>query len=114
MSAVQLLEDPDTGISSMYLITKNERGRDNPPMLLGATTERAAEEATGEIMDQLETLTQVAMAGDYLNQKKRDQLIESVHADLDAVRDQVKNPLDRRYKAYLDAANKAEEIVNKR
>jgi hypothetical protein len=114
MNAAQQLEDPETGISSIYLLTKNERGRDNPPILLGTTIGRAAEEATGEIMDQLESLTTAGLAGDYLNQKKRDDLLVSIHADLDALREQVKNPLDRRYKAYLDAANKAEEILNRR
>ena len=114
LNAVQQLQDPATGITSIYLLTKNERGRDNPPILLGATLERAAEEATGEIMDQLETLTEAALQGEYLHQAKRDQLFTSIQTELDAVRDQVKNPLDKRYKTYLEAANKAEEILSKR
>jgi hypothetical protein len=114
MNAVRQLEDPATGLSSMYLLTKNERGRENSPILLGPTLARAADEATGEVMDQLESLTQSSLAGEYLHQTKREQLVTSINSDLDAIRADVKNPLDKRYKTALDAANKAEEILSKR
>jgi len=61
LNIVQQLEDPQTGLKSVYLITKNERGRDNPPMLLGQTLDRAADEASGEIFDQTETTVQTML-----------------------------------------------------
>ena len=114
LNIVQQIEDPKTGLKGVYLLTKNERGRDNPPMLLGQTLDRAADEASGEIFDQTETTVQTLLAGEYLHQARRDQLMASINGELDAVKAEVKNPLDQRYVTYLDAANRAEAILNKR
>jgi hypothetical protein len=114
LNIVQRWEDPQTGVASVYLITKNERLRDNPPMLLGQTLDSAADEATGEIFDQTEATVQTLLAGEYLHQIKREQLMASINQELDAIKAEVKNPLDKRYKTYLEAANRAEEILNKR
>ena len=54
------------------------------------------------------------LAQEYLHKTKREELTSSVYAEAAAVLEQVKNPLNARYKASLEAAKKAEEILNQR
>ncbi len=114
LNILEKMEDPQTGAEGIYLKTKNEWGLENVPILLGQTLEQAAEELSGEIFDETEATIQTLLAGDYLHKTKREELMASITEELAGIRSQVKNNLDKRYAAYLEAANRAAVILNKR
>jgi hypothetical protein len=51
---------------------------------------------------------------DYLHQAKRDDLLKSVLAEVDAIKADHKNPLDKTVRAYTDAARLADTIIQRR
>jgi hypothetical protein len=113
MNLVQKLADDQTGVEGLYLVQKDARGHVDACQL-GGDLEQAAQDGTPAILDRLETVVQERLATDYLHQAKRDEVIRTVNAEVDAVLEEVKNPLSARYKASVDAANRVEEILNKR
>ena len=99
--------------SACTLVSKDKRGQVDT-FHLGADLDQAAQDVTWDILDKLESVVNTQLVQEYLHQSKREQLTSSIYAEAAAVLEQVKNPLNARYKASLEAAKKAEEILNQR
>jgi hypothetical protein len=111
MEVVQLLEDPDTGLKSLYLLTKNEKGRDNAPILLGRSMHDALQQSSLETYDALIAAVEPLLAGEFLHAKKREDLSASIQLQLNEVRAERKSPLDKTYRMFAQAAETAESIL---
>jgi len=111
---VQSLEDPDTGLTGLYLILEDERGLSLDPIQLGKDFADASANPNAEASDALAMAVSQALGSDYLHQAKRDELIKQVLAEVDAIRAERKNPLDKTVRAYSDAARLADTIVQRR
>jgi Tubulin like len=115
MNLIRALEDPDTGESGVYLITKNDKGKAQPPTLLGRTLLDAVEAADLSRLDSLEANIRSLLAGEYLHKTKREELISAIDKHVAAVLEERKNnPLDKTYKRYYEAGQRAEVILNQR
>jgi Tubulin like len=111
MNVIQSLENPDTGITSLYLLTRNEKGRENEPIELGKDFAAALENANLISYDALGGAVDMALHSDYLHRLKREELQAGVNAQVDQVRAERKNPLDRTYKAFVAAADVASTML---
>jgi len=111
MDVVQLLEDPDTGLKNLYLLTKNEKGRENAPILLGKSMDNALQQSSLETYDALIASVDPLLAKEFLHAKKREELSISIQSQLNEVRAERKNPLDRTYRLFAQAAETAESIL---
>ncbi len=114
MGLVQVLEDPDTGLGGLYLLSKDERGLDRDPMKLGKDFNEAWASPNAEASDALATAVTQSLASQFLHQSKRDELGGKVIAELEAVKTERKNPLDKTVRAYSDAARLADSILQQR
>jgi hypothetical protein len=114
MNAVQTLEDPDTGVSSLYLLTKDERGFDREPMRLGKDFGEAWANPNAEADDALSMTVNHGLASDFLHQTKRDELFDKIKAELEAIKAERKNPLDKAVRAYSEAARLTDTILHQR
>jgi hypothetical protein len=101
---VQPLEDPETGIISLYLLLNDDRGLSLDPVKLGKDFADASSNPNAEASDALGMAVSQALGSDYLHQAKRDELMKSVLAEVELIRAERKNPLDRAVRAYSDAA----------
>jgi hypothetical protein len=114
MGAVQSLQDPDTGVTGLYLLMKDERGLDMDPMKLGKDFTEAWSNPNVEAADALEMMVTRGLASDFLHQTKRDDLTQKVLAEVDAIKAERKNPLDKTVRAYTDAARLADTLLQQR
>ena len=115
MGLIRELEDPETELKSIYLVTKNERGRPNPPEKLGESLDDVLKNAGQSLMDQLQDVVNQLLATEYLAKSKRDEVLAHIQAEGDQMLDRVGgNPLNREYKSYCEAADKVEEILMRR
>jgi len=114
MGAVQSIEDPDTGIGSLYLLAKDDRGLDREPLKLGKDFAEAYGNPSAEASDALAAAVAAALAADYLHQARRDELMAKVLAELEAVKAERKNPLDKVVRAYTEATRLADTILHQR
>lgn len=115
MGLVRELEDPETELKSIYLVTKNENGRPNPPEKLGDTLTDILKNAGQSLVDQLQELVNRGLATEYLAKSKRDDLLGQINGEADRLLDAAGgNPLNREYKAFCEAAGKVEEILGRR
>jgi hypothetical protein len=116
MKVIRELEDPDTGRTGIYLSTKNDKGKQVPPVLLGSTIIEAVESADSIRLDLIETTVHRLLDGEYLHVKKREELITSIDEQVTAVLEHVnnKNPMDKTYRRFFDASQAAETILTQR
>jgi Tubulin like len=114
IGSVQSLEEPDTGVSSLYLMLKDERGLDREPMRLGKDFAEAWANPNAEAEDALAMSVTQALGAEFLHQAKREELMSKVIAEVDAVKAERKNPLDKAVRAYSDAARIADTILQRR
>ena len=115
MGLVRPLEDPDTGENAMYLITKNEKGKPQPPVPLGRTLVDAVDEADLTRLDALEVTVRNLLATEYLHKTKRQALVDAIDEQVNGVLSERKNnPLDKIYKRYYEASQRAEVILSQR
>jgi hypothetical protein len=114
MGAVQSLQDPDTGVTGLYLLMKDDRGLDVDPMKLGKDFTEAWSNPNVEAADALEMSVTRGLASDFLHQTKRDELTQKVLAEVDAIKVERKNPLDKTVRAYTDAARMADTLLQER
>jgi hypothetical protein len=114
MNAIQTLEDPDTGLASLYLLTKDERGFDREPMRLGKDFGEAWANPNAEADDALSMTVSQGLASDFLHQTKRDELFDKVKAEFEAIKAERKNPLDKAVRAYSEAVRLADTILHQR
>ena len=112
--SVQSLEDPDTGLTGLYLLAKDERGLDRDPLKLGKDFGEAWSTPNTEASDALTSAVTQSLASEFLHQTKRDELNKKVVAELDAVKAERKNPLDKAIRAYSEAARLADSILQQR
>ena len=111
MKLIGELEDPDTGNKGLYLLTKDERGRDNDPVLLGASDEEIVEKRDVALANRLLSSIQQLLNSDYQHRAKRDEIGVALDKGLAGVAERIPNPLDKRRKAYKEAVTKAEEML---
>jgi hypothetical protein len=114
MDAVQPLQDPETGITNLYLLAKDERGLDREPLKLGKDLAEAYANPSAEASDALAAAVEAALASDYLHQTARDGLMAKVMTELEGVKSERKNPLDKAVRAYTEAARLADTILHQR
>jgi hypothetical protein len=114
MNMVQSIEDPATGVSSLYLLSKDDRGLDREPLKLGANFAEASSDPNAEASDALGTAVESALASEYLHQTRRDELMAKVLVELDGVKTERKNPLDKVVRAYTEATRLADTILHQR
>jgi hypothetical protein len=115
MGLIQELEDPETELKGLHLVTKDERGRSRAGDSLGETMGEVLKNAGQNLMDQLQELVGLRLNGEYLAKSRREELITQLQAEADRLLARVGgNPLNREYKTYCDSLDKAEEIINKR
>jgi hypothetical protein len=108
LGSVQQLEDPQTGASAFYLLTKDSSGRDNPPRLLGKDFAEAADSVDAFTFDALDHSVDTALASTYLHREKREELYVTVRSAVNEVTTARTNPLDALRQAYV-AADRAVE-----
>src|SRR5262249_55910622 len=114
MGAVQALEDPETGVTSLYLLMKDERGLDADPMKLGKDFAEAWSNPNIAAADALAMTVSGSLASEFLHQSKRDELTKKVIGEVDTIKAERKNPLDKTVRAYSDAARLADTILQQR
>ncbi len=111
MEVVAALEDPDTGVTSLYLMPRDKNGKELEPVNLGKTMEEAISDASLASQDSIQSTVMPLLQTDYLHRAKREELMKKVEAQVAAVRAEKKNPLDKTYKAYVQASQFIETVV---
>lgn len=111
MGVLQSLEDPDTGVTSIYLIAKDKRGRELDPLPLGRDFASIVDDADLTAYDGLVSQLHPLLETDYLHKSKREELINRLDEHLAEVKAERKNPLDKVYKSYVSAAQFAETLL---
>ncbi len=114
IGSVQFLEDPATGVKGLYLLAKDERGFDREPAQLGRDFFEAWANPNAEASDALASSVTQSLASDYLHQSKRDELTKQVLTELEAVKAERKNPLDKTVRAFSEAVRLADTILQQR
>jgi hypothetical protein len=110
-SLVQALEDPDTGMNNIYLVTKNAKGRDNDPELLGKDFQSVLDDNSLQTYDAITSAVNQLLQSEYLHRKKREELLANLEEQLAEVKAARKNPLDKIYKAHVQAVDFAETAL---
>ncbi len=105
---VQNVEDPETGKTGLYLITKDDAGRDNKPLLLGSGIADASERLDEIAFDELDRSVETSLNKAFLLGAKRRELYANVRAAVDEIQVLRTNPLDAVRLAY-SAADRAVE-----
>jgi hypothetical protein len=108
---IQKLEDPDTGHTNIYLVTKNAKGRENDPELLGKDFQSVVDDGSLSVYDALTTAVNQALQSEYLHKSKREELLANLEQQLGEVKAARKNPLDKIYKAHVQAVDYAETVL---
>jgi hypothetical protein len=111
MGVVAQLEDPDTGISSLYLMPRDNKGRELDPVMLGKDMEAALADASLITYDAVTSTVSPLLETDFLHRSKRQELVKAVNDQVAEIRAIKKNPLDKVYKAYVQSANYVETLV---
>jgi hypothetical protein len=107
MNRIQSLENLDTGRTSLYLVTKDEKGRENELIELGKDFAAALENANLKSYDALRSTVENALHSEYEERLKREKLLVGVNAQVDEVRAARKDTRDETYREYVYAANVA-------
>jgi hypothetical protein len=105
---VKQLEDPQTGVSAFYLLTRDAAGRDNAPRLLGKEFAEAADSVDAITFDELDNSIDTALTSTYVLRNKREELYVNVHSAVNEITTARPNPLDALRQAYI-AADRAIE-----
>ncbi|HTC95775.1 MAG TPA: tubulin-like doman-containing protein [Terriglobales bacterium] len=113
MQVVQTLEDPDTGMKNLYLISKNGNGHENP-VPLGRDINDAVGESNVLTFDALVSTIQPLLKNEYLHIQKREALSASVQAQIDEIKAKRKNPLDKVYRMFYKAGEAAVVLLGTR
>ncbi len=114
MDGIREIEDPETGGKSLYLVTKDARGREQRPMFLAQTEENLAQSGDPTVSYQLESMVRARLDGDYLHRSKREELLQKLDEYLREMQKSISNPLDKRRMAYEEAVATAETILEQR
>ncbi|MFA7345903.1 MAG: tubulin-like doman-containing protein [Terrimicrobiaceae bacterium] len=112
LRVIQELEDPDTGAKGVYLLSKDERGRENTPAHLGESEEDIVEKRDVAMSYQLQSVIQKTIATDFQHREKREKIRDALNEVYKDIESKIPNPLDKRRKTCRDAIAKAEEMLN--
>jgi hypothetical protein len=112
LTLVQELEDPDTGLKSLYLVTKDDRGRDSDPVVLGDSDDDVLEKRDIAMSYKLRAAIRKLVTADFQHREKKEQVRTALNDVYRDVETRIPNPLDKRRKVYRDAVSKAEEMLN--
>ena len=111
VNVLQTLDDPETGATGVYMIVKDERGREKDPLLLGRTFIDAVNGLSAEMLGKVQQALQTLLDGEFRHKTKRQQLAASIQSEVDKIRGERKNPLDRVFRQYSNGLDKAEAIL---
>ncbi|HTD36329.1 MAG TPA: hypothetical protein VK669_02350, partial [Candidatus Limnocylindrales bacterium] len=111
LNIVQTLEDPETGLKAVYLLRADSAGREQAPLRLGKTTTEAIDGFDAVTFDALESQIRGLLAGDFLHQAKRADLLGKVAAQVDTIKTERANPLDKTRQAYIAAQARVEDLL---
>lgn len=111
LGLLQTLEDPDSGESGLYLLTRNAQGREGLPERLGRDEEDALNAPDPVLLDRLEALVRASLDGEHRHRTRREELRQRVGAQVDEVRAARKNPLDRKLRSYVQASERVEAVL---
>jgi len=114
MEVVQTLEDPETGLKNLYLVNKNEMGRENQPVPLGRDLNDAIGESNQLTFNALVATIQPLLKKEYLHIQKREALSASVQAQIDEIKAKRKNPMDKVYRMFYNAGEAAVVLLGTR
>ena len=70
--------------------------------------------AGGVLLEKIELAVGKLLESDYIHKTRRDELVVAIQSNVDSLRAEVKNPLDKRYKAVRQAAEDAEALLGVR
>jgi len=110
MNVIQQLENPETGVQEFWVVLKDPKGNEKVEPL-APTLDDALEKADAAVLDWLESIVGTLLAGDYLHKAKRETLVAAIQVEVDTVKARVKSPLDKTYRFYVDAAERAETLL---
>ncbi len=114
MGCVKTIDDPETGLHSLYLVATDERGREQDPVLLAANEDELTQTGEPAKAYQLEQVVRGKLGGEFLHKAKRDQLQAALDEGLRQIQQAIPNALDKKRKAYREAVDAAEAILNQR
>lgn len=114
MGMTRELEDPESGTKSLYLVEKDERGREKPPVPLATNEAELAEAGDPAVAFRIQNAVQAALGGEYLHAAKRKELAAKLDEGLVAMQRTISNPLDKRREAYETAVASAESYLEQR
>lgn len=109
MNVIQTIENPSTGIKSLALVTKDEYGFDNDPVLLGANIIEAAGKLNAAATRTIRTEVDKLLNGpDYIHIDRRTELQKSILTLVESIKaERGNNVQDEVYRKFLDAGRKA-------
>lgn len=110
---IQEGRNPATGADEVLLVTKDESGFDNDPVLLGRQFVGAADAVTLEHLHVLRSACEAALASPaYLHQDRRLEVQRAVLAEVEAVKAaRGGNVQDETYRKFLDAGRRAAALL---
>jgi hypothetical protein len=114
MACVKTMDDPETGLNSLYLVATDDRGREHDPILLATSEEELTQAGDPARAYQLENVVRGKLGGEFLHKAKRDQLQAALDEGLRQIQQAIPNALDKKRKAYREAVDAAEAILNQR
>jgi len=114
MGCIKTMDDPETGLQALYLVATDERGREQDPILLATCEDELIQAGDHAKASQLELVVCGKLGGEFLHKAKRDQLLSALDEGLRQIQQTIPNPLDKKRKAYREAVDAAEAILNQR
>jgi hypothetical protein len=107
--------NPTTGAKELLLVTKDDSGLDNDPILLGRSMTEAPAKLDRKESDLVRDYVRRALgAGELLLDAKRLEVQRAVVAQVDGIKaERGGNPQDEVYKQFLDGAKKAVAILKR-
>jgi hypothetical protein len=114
MDVIHEIEDPDTGNKSLYLVAKDDGGRDKRPVRLGDNENDLVQSGDPAIAQQIESVVNEGLKGVYLHRDRREELLQKLDAGLGSMQSRITNRLDRKREAYEVANAMAKAILNQR
>lgn len=107
--------NPATGLAEALIVTKDDNGFDNDPVILGKSFQDAAETLDMHALSELRKAVNAALAGPlYVHEDQRSELTRKVLASVEEVKASVGgNVLDSKYKRFLDAGKAAVKLMQR-
>ena len=113
LDVIQKLENPVTGLTNMALVTKDENGFDNDPVVLGNTLVDSVGRLNSDAVRTISATVQELLDGEqYAHVTKRAELQKTILTLVEEVKAERKNNVqDETYRRFLNAGKKAVSIL---